>query len=100
MEDKSVLTDDQLAAAIAALDGWHRDGIYLKKDFVFANYKQINAFLPYLTTTIVAQNHHPDFAFVGGDKRVSVEVTTHSAGRLTQADIDLAAALDAWPRPS
>jgi 4a-hydroxytetrahydrobiopterin dehydratase len=96
MEDKTPLTDDQVAAALAALDGWQRDGIFIRKDFVFANFAEINQFLPHLTATIVAQNHHPDFSLVCAEKKVAVEVTTHSAGGLTQADINLATALNGW----
>ncbi|HCN10165.1 MAG TPA: hypothetical protein DIT01_19735 [Lentisphaeria bacterium] len=96
MEDKTTLTDEQIDAELATLDGWRRDGIFMKKDFIFANFKEINAFLPHLTATIVAQNHHPDFSFISGEKKVSVEVTTHSEGGLTQADINLARDLNAW----
>ncbi len=95
-EDKTHLSDSQIDDELASLDGWKRDGKFLKKDFVFENFREINRFLPYLTATIVKQNHHPDFSFVGGSKTVSVEVTTHREGRITRADIDLAAALDAW----
>jgi 4a-hydroxytetrahydrobiopterin dehydratase len=96
MEDKTHLTEADVDAALAELAGWRRDGVMLHKDFVFASFAEINQFLPHLTATIVAQNHHPDFAFVGGEKRVSVSVTTHSEGCLTQADLDLAGALNDW----
>ena len=59
MEDKTALSDEQIDAELVTLDGWHRDGIFMKKDFIFANFKEINDFLPHLTATIVAQNHHP-----------------------------------------
>jgi 4a-hydroxytetrahydrobiopterin dehydratase len=99
MEDKSELTNDQINDLLATLDGWSRDGIFIKKEFIFDNFKEINVFLPYLAKTIVSQNHHPDFEFVSGEKKVAVEVTTHSHGCITQADIDLATALNDWPRP-
>lgn len=95
-EDKTLLTDAAIAAQLADLPGWRRDDVFLKKDFVFANYKEINQFLPFMTRTIVALNHHPDFEFVGGEKRVSFVTTTHSAGCLTQADLSLAKALNGW----
>lgn len=98
-EDKSTMTDSEVDLAVSEISGWRREGIFLKKDFVFANFKEINAFLPWLTKTIVEQNHHPDFALICARKTVSVEVTTHSAGRATRADINLAKALNAWPRP-
>jgi len=96
MEDKTRLSDEQIATELAGLEGWTRDGQFIQKDFLFASFKEINRFLPYLTQTIVAQNHHPDFAFVGGQKKVAVKVTTHSEGGVTRADLDLAAALNRW----
>ena len=34
MEDKTALTDEQIDAELATLDGWRRDGIFMKKDFI------------------------------------------------------------------
>lgn len=96
MEDKTRLTDDQVAAELASLDGWARYGKFIKKEFAFANYREINQFLPHLTKMIVEQNHHPDFAFDSGTKTVSCKVTTHSEGGITRADIQLARALNDW----
>ena len=39
-----------------------------------------------------AADHHPDMAV--GYKRVTVTLTTHSSGGISQKDLDLAAALD------
>jgi len=95
-EDKTALSDAEVTVALAATDGWQRDGIYIRKEYRFANYREINQFLPYLTQTIVAQNHHPDFSFSPGEKLVAVKVTTHSHGGITRADLALAQALDGW----
>ena len=99
VEDKTKLSDAELEREVAALDSWTRDGVWLQKDFVFDNFKEINAFLPHLTANIVEQNHHPEFSLDTGSKTVAVKMTTHSEGCITRADIDLARALDAWPRP-
>ncbi|MFT5127665.1 MAG: 4a-hydroxytetrahydrobiopterin dehydratase [Rhodothermales bacterium] len=96
MENKAALSDAQIGDALAALDGWQRDGAFIHKDFVFANFAEINQFLPHLAQSIVAQNHHPDFGLDTGSKTVSVRMTTHSHSGITQADINLAQALDAW----
>lgn len=95
-EDKTRLTDEQVDAKLDELDGWSRDGIYLQKDYIFDNFTEINTFLPYMAETIVEQNHHPDLIFMPGDKKVSLKMTTHSEGGLTQSDIDLATALENW----
>ena len=96
MEDKTILTDEHVEGMLAECEGWRREGNYLKKDFIFANFAEINDFLPYMAGAIVGLNHHPDFEFDSGEKRVSVSVTTHSEGRITQVDFSLALALNAW----
>ena len=96
MEDKTALSDDQITAELARLDGWQRDGVYIAKTFEFANFAEINQFLPHIAKTIVAQNHHPDFSLDTGSRTVSVRMTTHSHGGITRADITLARALNAW----
>ena len=95
-EDKTKLSNEAVDKELKDLPGWFRDGSFLKKDFIFTNYRQINTFLPYLTDTIVKLNHHPDFSFESGKKKVSIEVTTHSEGGLTKSDIKLARTLNLW----
>lgn len=95
-EDKTKLDNEMVDKELESLEGWRREGKFLKKDFVFDDFNQINTFLPHLTKTITDQNHHPDFEFVSGDKKVSVEVTTHSEGGLTKADLNLARELNNW----
>ena len=96
MEDKTHISASEILAQLSAYTGWEIDGIMLKKVFQFENYRDINRFLPYYTKTIVEINHHPDFSFDSGKKTVTMQVTTHSEGCLTQADLDLALALEAW----
>ena len=96
IEDKIKLTTEQIDKELKNLGGWKRDGIFLRKDFVFANFKEINQFLPYLTSSIVRQNHHPDFTFVAGAKKLSIKVTTHSEGAVTRSDLNLATTLNQW----
>ena len=96
MEDKTHISHDDILAALSQYEGWFIDGILLKKTFQFDNYKDINQFLPYYIKTIVSLNHHPDFSFDSGAKTVTMQVTTHSEGCLTQADLDLALALENW----
>lgn len=98
-EDKTIVTDAQIEAALADLPGWRREGNLLKKTFVFADFKEINAFLPHLVATIVRLNHHPDVDLRPGRKTCAIETSTHSAGALTRADLALARALEEWPRP-
>tara|TARA_B100000609_G_C17018788_1_gene332574 strand:- start:123 stop:419 length:297 start_codon:yes stop_codon:yes gene_type:complete len=95
-EDKTPLSDEEVENALQTLSGWERDGKFLVKNFTFENFTQINSFLPHMTTVICEQNHHPDLEFLPGKKSVFFRTTTHSHGGLTQADLNLAQALNNW----
>lgn len=99
-EDKSLLTDAEIEGELASLPGWRREGIFLKKSFRFADFKEINAFLPHLASSIVRLNHHPDILFLPGEKRLDVATSTHSHQAITRADLALACALESWQTPA
>jgi 4a-hydroxytetrahydrobiopterin dehydratase len=80
-----VLTDDQIASALASLPGWARDGNTIRKTFAFAGFPQAVDFVARLVPGAEAADHHPDLAI--NYRRVTVSYTTHSAGGLTEKDV-------------
>lgn len=96
MEDKTVLSPEQVDEELQTLEGWRRDGTVISRDFVMANFKDITGFLNHLVGTITRMNHHPDFALDTGSRTIAVAVTTHSENAVTRADVDFARALNAW----
>jgi 4a-hydroxytetrahydrobiopterin dehydratase len=80
-----VLTDDQIASALASLPGWVRDGNTIRKTFAFAGFPQAVDFVARLVPGAEAADHHPDLAI--NYRRVTVSYTTHSAGGLTENDV-------------
>ncbi len=95
-EDKTTLSPAAADEELKSMEGWRRDNITIARDFKLANFKDITSFLNHLVQTITEQNHHPDFSLDCGSRTVSVAVTTHSAGAITQADILFARTLNAW----
>ena len=88
------LAGDARKAALAKLAGWNevegRDAI--SKTFTF---KDFNAAFGFMTrAALVAEklDHHPEWFNVY--KTVSVTLSTHDAGGLTERDITLAQAMD------
>ncbi len=79
------LTEDQIAAAVASLPGWVRDGNAIRKTFTFAGFPEAVAFVARLVPGAEAADHHPDLTI--NYRRVTVSYTTHSAGGLTEKDI-------------
>ena len=95
-EDKTKLTKKEIETLVNDLEDWHINGTWLKKKYLFDNFKEINRFLPYLANTIVNQNHHPEVAFDTKTKSITIKMTTHSEGQITKSDINLASALEKW----
>lgn len=89
----ALLTDLEIETALYQLTGWTVEGKELVKTFKFSSYLAGIDFVSRLAHAAEAMNHHPDL-FVGW-RKVTVRLSTHSAGGLTQLDLDLARRADA-----
>jgi 4a-hydroxytetrahydrobiopterin dehydratase len=85
------LSDDEVAAGLAGL-AWQRDGDELVKVVTHKDFAGAMAYVNGVAMLAEGANHHPDIAISWN--RVTLRLTTHSAGGLTQLDLDLAAAID------
>ena len=89
----ALLNDDKIAARLESLDDWRREGGEIVKDFKFEDFRAAMAFVNRVADAAEERNHHPDILIHGWNK-VRLSVTNHSAGGLTEADFELAAAAD------
>jgi 4a-hydroxytetrahydrobiopterin dehydratase len=62
-------------------------------DRTFTDFAAAIAFVNRVAEAAEAADHHPDI-LVHGYRRVRLTLTTHSAGRLTEKDADLARVID------
>lgn len=88
-----MLNEQGIAAHLAALDGWTREGNTIVKAFKFANYHETLAFVNAVAWIAHRSDHHPDLEV--GYNRCRVAFSTHSAGGLTDKDFANAARIDA-----
>jgi 4a-hydroxytetrahydrobiopterin dehydratase len=86
------LSDGAVTEGLAGLR-WSRDGDTLVTTRTFAGFAAALAWVVEVGDLAEARNHHPDIAIAYD--RVSLVLTTHSAGGLTDLDLELAAAIDA-----
>ena len=88
------LTEAERDAALAALPGWtlSEDGKALQRDFAFANFRAAFAWMTQMALMAEKLDHHPEWFNVYN--KVSVRLTTHSAGAITQLDVKLATAMN------
>jgi 4a-hydroxytetrahydrobiopterin dehydratase len=87
------LTEDQLAAALAGLPDWSRDGTMIRRTATVTGFQAAVALVNGVAEAAEAANHHPDIC-IRGYRNVSFELTTHAAKALTRRDIELAAEID------
>lgn len=72
---------------------WTRQGDWLEKELTFADFGAAMAFVNAVADLAEERNHHPDIAISWN--RVTLRLTTHDRGGLTDLDFDLARAVDA-----
>ena len=84
----STLSSKDLDACLALLPGWVEEGSEIVKTFAFSSYLDGIEFVNSVAHQAEAMNHHPDL--VVGWRKVTVRLTTHSAGGITELDLRLA----------
>ncbi|HWG74201.1 MAG TPA: 4a-hydroxytetrahydrobiopterin dehydratase [Acidimicrobiales bacterium] len=87
-----LLDDSSISAALAGLR-WERHGDTIVSVVKRGDFAGALAFVNEVGALAEARNHHPDIAISWAT--VTLTLATHSAGGLTEADLELAAAIDA-----
>lgn len=90
------LTAEEIANALTKLPSWELRNAKLHREFRFADFIHAFGFMSTAAIAIEKANHHPEWTNVWN--RVTVDLTTHDAGGVTQKDIDLAHMLDGFAR--
>lgn len=81
--------------AAKALPNWSLDqdrGGSIQREFKFSDFTEAFAFMTRVARHAEAMDHHPEWQNVYN--RVSIRLTTHDAGGLTEKDLKLAQAID------
>ena len=86
------LTDTQISEGVAKLPDWKVQNGKLHRDYKFADFAHAIGFMMIAAPTIEKRDHHPEWANVYN--KVTVDLVTHSAGGITQKDLDLAVLLE------
>ena len=92
MADK--LTGAAREAALAALPAWTCDEAAdaVRREFRFKTFSEAFAFMTRVALLAEKANHHPEWSNVYN--RVTIVLTTHDAGGLSDKDVALATAID------
>lgn len=87
----TIIDDATVRSRLAELDGWTLTGGKLRCELAFADFGRAFGFLTRVALLAERHGHHPDIH--NSYRRVVLELTTHDAGGITEADLALAAAI-------
>lgn len=86
------LNDDEIAVAVAQLDGWQLVDGKLSREYVFVDFVEAIGFMVRVAIWAEALNHHPEWSNVY--KLVRVDLQTHDVGGISPYDVELAAKMN------
>jgi 4a-hydroxytetrahydrobiopterin dehydratase len=86
------LTQADIETALAALPGWTETHGKLHREYKFGDFAHAFGFMATAAPLIEKADHHPEWSNVYN--RVVVDLWTHSAGGITQKDVNLAHVLE------
>ena len=93
---RPVLSPAEMADLPRVLPLWSvaTDGKAISRELKFADFKKAFAFMTAVAGEADRMDHHPEWSNVYN--RVSIRLTTHDSGGVTQSDIGLARYIDAY----
>jgi 4a-hydroxytetrahydrobiopterin dehydratase len=86
------LSDAQIQENLEQLDGWTVEDGKLHKEFQFDNFVSAFGFMTQLALVAESLNHHPEWFNVYN--RVTIDLTTHDAGGISELDFQWAKQAD------
>ena len=86
------LSDIAIQRELGNLTGWSRRGDAITKTFQFRNFLAGIGFVSAVAKAAEAADHHPDIDI--RYTKVTCTLSTHSAGGITQKDLDMAKKID------
>jgi 4a-hydroxytetrahydrobiopterin dehydratase len=89
----ALLTEDEIAAQLAGVPGWKREGSSISTVVTRGDFRDALLFTGAVGYLAEQAGHHPDIVIQWN--KVTLTLSTHSAGGLTGADFSLAGKISA-----
>jgi 4a-hydroxytetrahydrobiopterin dehydratase len=88
----ALLSEEQIRERLNQLPGWERAGGQIRKTYPFASFAEGMVFANRVAEAAEALDHHPDVLIQY--RQVTLTLTSHDAGGLTERDFRLARRID------
>ncbi len=89
----TLLSDSEIQERLADLPGWACEGNEIRRRYEFKDFVAAIAFVRRVADRAEAAAHHPDITI--HYNKVTLALSTHSEGGITEKDIQAAGAFDA-----
>ena len=93
VDRRRLLTDDEVNGGLAA--GWRLVGDRIVRHFDFPTFVEAFSFMTAVALLAERLDHHPEWSNVYGS--VTIELTNHDAGGVTELDLHMATAINRLP---
>lgn len=87
------LSEEDIRKGLDALDGWTLENGKVHKELRFESFVEAFSFMSGVALLAESMNHHPEWSNVYN--RVTIDLTTHDAGGVSERDLELARKIDA-----
>ncbi|MBI30480.1 MAG: 4a-hydroxytetrahydrobiopterin dehydratase [Actinobacteria bacterium] len=94
MQDR-LLDTSELEEIISKFPKWEYREKSLKQDFMFSDFSEAFEFMVQVSEIAEDLNHHPDWS--NSWNKVSISISTHSAGGLTALDLKFVEKVESLP---
>ncbi|MEJ5262030.1 MAG: 4a-hydroxytetrahydrobiopterin dehydratase [Ignavibacterium sp.] len=85
----TALTNQQITENLKSLANWVYVNNSISKEFLFKDFIDAMSFVNSVALEAEKMDHHPDILIYGWNK-VKINISTHSAGGVTEKDFQLA----------
>ena len=86
------LSSEAVSSALASLTGWSVADGKLHREYKFPDFAHAFGFMAVVATHAEKMDHHPDWTNIYN--RVSVNLSTHDVGGITELDLKLAGIME------
>ncbi|MCS7064889.1 MAG: 4a-hydroxytetrahydrobiopterin dehydratase [Fimbriimonadales bacterium] len=87
------ISEAEVGQWMARVPNWQRVGNEIERTVTFKNFREALAFVVHVGLLAERMDHHPDIEI--RYRQVTLRLSTHSAGGLTEKDFQLALQIDA-----
>jgi len=84
----ALLSENEINQGLSSLEGWEQDRNQIVKQFKFKNFVESMGFVTQVAILAERVDHHPDILIAYS--KVTITLSTHSEGGITEKDISLA----------